>query len=146
MSPTLDWFQVLRAILTRNVTVEEQTLHAIVGFDVIRDRLDPKWPIDDPALLCDTNGGDEAHGTLGNVIHPTIEIWSYGSGNVSQDTSASLEEALANVLNGRLGQLTDFGTLMSAVRERPSTSEWDPDQKRPFQRATYRTWFSSISA
>lgn len=145
MSATdFNWFEVLRAFLTRNQTVEEQALHTLVGFHIVEDRLDAEWPKDDPAILVEVVGGDEAHGTGGNVVHPTLEIWSYGSDGTNQDDSKALERALGNVLNGAVNKANEFGTLQTAHRERPSTSEWDPDTKRAFQRATYRTWFSSV--
>ena len=143
------YLEVVRAVLTKNVTVEEQALHSIIGFKIIADRLDAEWPAEDPAIVIDTFGGDEAHGTEGNVVHPTLDVWCYGAVvdvSRSQQNSVALERAVAKVLNGALDRKNEFGTLMSAVRERPSTNEWDPDMERPFQRATYRTWFSTLTA
>lgn len=140
----MDYFAVLRHILTRKTTTAEVALFALAGFHVVEGRLDPRWPMEDAAILVDTNGGGETGGTKGHVINPTLEIWHYGPDG-SQSASKALEAALSAVLNGALTILTDYGTLLSAVRERPATIEYDPDMARHFFRATYRTRFKSTS-
>ena len=140
----MDYFPVLRHILTRQSTAEEIALFAIVGYKIVEYRLDAKWPLADPAILVDTYGGDEAGGSKGNVIHPTLDIWCYGAAG-THTASKVLEAVLSDVLNGLLNIKTIYGTLMSAVRERPATGERDPDMNRAFQRATYRTWFKSTA-
>lgn len=140
----MDYFPTLRHILTRQSNAAEKALFALAEYKVIEGRLTPEWPLSDPAILVDTNGGDEAGGSCGRVIHPTLEIWCYGADG-EQAASKTLEAAVADVLNGVLDITTPYGSLMSSIRESPATFERDPDLLRAFQRATYRTWFSSIT-
>lgn len=136
----MDYFAVLRTILITQTTPEQIALFAIARFNIIEGRLDAAWPLTEPAIVVDMYGGDEAGGTRGKVIHPTLDIWCYGAGG-KQPESKALEAALSEVLNGALLIETSYGTLMSATRERPASGEYDPDMKRAFQRATYRTRF-----